>query len=230
MIRSIRHFLLISLLISITIASSITAVGNYLLDKQVIQPYLDEQLIKIFSFIEILNQTALKDNTIQKRLNQYLDANHYESSQGQHLVFQVWSKKGKLLLHSSHTLDTSLIDAPTGFSDKEIKGGEWRIYAGYDPKIGAKIIIAELYDIRNQLADEITLNNAYILLVTYPIFILLVWVIVGIALRSITRVTSEISNRASTYLESVDESHTPIEIKPLVTELNHLFHRLKLAF
>ena len=54
--------------------------------------------------------------------------------------------------------------------------------------------------------------------------------IIGLALRSITRVTSEISNRASTYLEPVDPENTPLEIKPLVEELNQLFIRLKLAF
>jgi len=54
--------------------------------------------------------------------------------------------------------------------------------------------------------------------------------IIGLALRSITRVTSEISNRASTYLEPVAAENIPIEIKPLVVELNQLFIRLKLAF
>jgi two-component system sensor histidine kinase QseC len=54
--------------------------------------------------------------------------------------------------------------------------------------------------------------------------------IIGLALRSITRVTNEISNRASTYLEPVDPENTPVEIKPLVEELNQLFIRLKLAF
>jgi two-component system sensor histidine kinase QseC len=80
------------------------------------------------------------------------------------------------------------------------------------------------------LADDITLSNAYILLVTYPLFGFAVWLIIGLALRSITRVTTEISSRASTYLEPVKATNIPIEIKPLVVELNQLFIRLKLAF
>lgn len=228
MIRSIRHFLLISLLISITIASSISAIGNYIQDRQVTQSYLDEQLVKIFALIEILNQSAKSDNNIRREIALYI--NRDKPASAQHLFFQVWGKDGKLLLYSLTGANEMLQDAPKGFSDREINTHNWRLYANYDAKSGAKIIVAELYDIRNKLADDITRSNAYILLVTYPIFGFLVWLIVGLALRSVTRVTTDISNRASTYLEPVDPASLPIEIKPLVVELNQLFIRLKLAF
>ena len=58
MIKSIKYFLLISLLLSITIASAINGIGNYLLDEQVIQPYLDGQLIRVSSLIDILSQST----------------------------------------------------------------------------------------------------------------------------------------------------------------------------
>ena len=226
MIRSIRHFLLISLLLSITVASSITAIGNYLLDKQVTQSYLDGQLIKNFSFIEILTQSAKTDSNIRKEIAIYL--NQSNSIATRNLLFQVWDKTGKLVLFSANNAIEPLKEAPLGFSDQQIDGRTWRVYASIDPITLSKIVVAELYDIRNKLADDITVSNAYILLVTYPLFGFLVWIIVGLALRSITRVTSEISNRASTYLEPVAAENIPIEIKPLVVELNQLFIRLKL--
>jgi two-component system, OmpR family, sensor histidine kinase QseC len=228
MIRSIRHFLLFSLLISITLASSITAVGNYLIDKQVTQNYLDVQLLKIFSFIKILHDASKTDVGIRQEISRIFNRSH--SFTANNLFFQVWSKDGKLQLDSTNNTAESLADTATGFSDREIQKHNWRVYADQDPATGAKIIVAELYDIRNKLADDITGSNARILLVTYPLFGILVWVIIGLALRSITRVTNEISNRASTYLEPVDANNIPIEIKPLVIELNQLFIRLKLAF
>ncbi|EKD55280.1 MAG: hypothetical protein ACD_60C00018G0005 [uncultured bacterium] len=228
MIRSIRHFLLISLLISMTIASSITAIGNYLLDTKVIQPYLDDQLIKLFSFIEIISHAAEEDPHIQSKVHSYL--NTAENIGAKNLLFQIWTKEKKLLLYSKNSPKESMLDAQLGFSDIQIKNNNWRMYAAIDPRTQNKIIVAELYDIRNKLADDITRNNGYILLFTYPIFGILIWIIVGIALRSITRVTNEISNRASTYLEPVHIENIPVEIKPLVAELNQLFLRLKLAF
>jgi two-component system sensor histidine kinase QseC len=227
MIRSIRRFLLISLLISITLASSITAIGNYLLDKQVTQTYLDAQLIKIYSFIEILNDSVNTNAKIRDNIGVYF--NKAKSGAAKNILFQVWTKDKKLFLNSSNTITESLLDAPDGFSDRRINHHTWRVYAAQDAS-GSRIAVAELYEIRNQLADDITLNNAYILLVTYPLFGFLVWLIIGLALRSITRVTTEISSRASTYLEPVAAANIPIEIKPLVVELNQLFIRLKLAF
>ena len=66
MIRSIRYFLLISLLLSITIASAINGIGNYLLDEQVIQPYLDSQLMRMSSLIMILNQSTGENPEVQE--------------------------------------------------------------------------------------------------------------------------------------------------------------------
>src|SRR5579883_204354 len=229
MIRSIRRFLLISLFISITIASTITAVGNYLLDKGVIQPYLDEKLIKFSDIIQAINQTF----TIQKKENNPVElrlAKIETPIVPSHLLFQVWTHDQKLLFHSNEQPFFPLNAVRIGFSDHILSGREWRVYASLDKKTSNKIVVAELYDIRDRLADEIARNNAYILLVTYPIFGILIWLIVGLALRSITRVTSEISNRASTYLEPVEYESIPIEIQPLVSELNQLFIRLKLAF
>ncbi len=228
MIRSIRHFLLISLLISMTIASSITAVGNYILDKQVIQPYLDEQLLKLYSFIQIISHAANQAPAMEHRMFNYLTES--PSVVTKNLIFQVWTPDKKLIMHSKEPFMVSLNEAAKGFSDIQIKNNDWRIYSAEDPVSHNKIVVAELYDIRNKLADDITRNNGYILLVTYPLFGILIWVIVGLALRSITRVTNEISNRASTYLEPVQAENIPVEIKPLVGELNQLFIRLKFAF
>lgn len=228
MIRSIRRFLLITLFISITIASSITAIGNYLLDKSVIQPYLDEKLTRFSNIIEALNQSISISKNIEAEVESNL--NEIEPSTPKHLLFQVWNNNGKLLFHSTSPSFIPLVNSPLGFSDIIIHGNDWRVYAAIDRKSQDKIIVAELYDIRYRFADEIARNNAYILLITYPIFGMLIWIIVGLALRSITRVTNEISNRASTYLEPMDPTNIPIEIKPLVSELNQLFIRLKLAF
>lgn len=225
MIRSIRRFLLISLLVAITIASSVTAIGNYLLDEKIIQPYLDEQLIKIHAFIIKINRLSNTSNLAKSEIVEYL-----KSESTPHFIFQVWSPSGKLLIHSHSNINIILENIPEGFSDIEINNNDWRIYSGVDSYSHNKIIVGELYEIRNQLADLITRNNAYILLVTYPIYGILIWLIVGFSLRSVNRMTSEISNRASTYLEPVDDTNTPIEIKPLVAELNSLFIRLRLAF
>lgn len=228
MIKSIRYFLLISLLLSITIASAINGIGNYLLDEQVIQPYLDGQLVRVASLISILNESTDSNAKIRKQIIDYLGTTQPITKQK--FLFQVWNKSGELLMASPDPHTIILKDAPIGFTDQEIHGDDWRIYSSYDDKMQSKVIVAELYNIRRELADDIARSNANILLITYPVFGLLVWFIISLALRSVTRVTTEISNRASTFLEPVQLTEIPVEIKPLVAELNQLFIRLKLAF
>lgn len=228
MIRSIRYFLLISLLLSITIAAAINGIGNYLLDEQVIQPYLDEQLVRIASLIDILFQSSNSNSKMRTDIIGYLDATQPNSNQK--FFFQVWDKNGHLLLRSSDQLNIPLKNAPDGFSDQVVHRNDWRIYSTVDTKLNVRIVVAELYNLRRELGDDIAHSNANILLITYPVFGILVWFIISLALRSVTRVTSEISNRASTFLEPVQTTEIPVEIKPLVVELNQLLLRLKLAF
>jgi two-component system sensor histidine kinase QseC len=228
MIRSIRYFLLISLLLSITIASAINGIGNYLLDEKVVQPYLDSQLLRMSTLIDMLYQSTHLSAAARKDIISYLHPTQLTTNQK--FVFQVWSPDGHLVLNSSPTLDLNLKNSRLGYSDIVVNTQDWRVYASTDNKQKAKIVVAEMYTLRRELADDIAHSNANILLITYPVFGILVWFIVTLALRSITRVTSEISNRASTYLEPVQLTEIPVEIKPLVGELNRLFIRLRLAF
>ena len=72
MTKSIRYFLLISLLLSITLASAINGVGNYLLDEKVIQPFLDGQLIRVSSLVDLLYQTTQSNPQSRNELSNYL--------------------------------------------------------------------------------------------------------------------------------------------------------------
>lgn len=228
MIKSIRYFLLVSLLISITLASAINGIGNYLLDEQVVQPYLDAQLIRFSTLIDILFESTNANSEVRTNIIEYLMKK--QPLTGQKFQFQVWSKTGELLITSPNEYGINLKDVTLGFSDRVFRGNDWRIYSAYDSKLEVKIVVAELYNLRRELADDIARSNANILLITYPVFGILVWVIISFALRSVSRVTTEISNRASTFLEPVQLTEIPIEIKPLVAELNQLFIRLKHAF
>lgn len=227
MIKSIRYFLLVSLLLSITVAAAINGVGNYLLDEQVIQPYLDSQLVRVASLVDILYHSTNPNSKIRSDIIDYLGGT--QPLTNERFFFQVW-KDNELMMQSSNLVNIALIEAPDGFTDKIINHNDWRIYSTKDPNSHTKIIVAEQYNLRHELADDIAHSNANILLITYPVFGVLVWFIISFALRSVIRVTDEISHRASTFLEPVQLTEIPIEIKPLVAELNQLFIRLKLAF
>ncbi len=80
------------------------------------------------------------------------------------------------------------------------------------------------------LGWQIIIDDLYIMLITFPLSGLLIWIIIGRGLDSISRVTVEVANRAPSHLEPVSLQDVPDEIRPLVEELNHLFTRLQLGF
>ena len=83
---------------------------------------------------------------------------------------------------------------------------------------------------RNELGHRIAQDDLYIMLLTFPLSGLLIWIIIGRGLDSLDRVAQEVANRAPTHLEPVDLQEVPEEIKPVIDELNKLFYRLQEGF
>ncbi len=241
---SIRKFLLINLLLAIAITTTLTAIGNYYLDEKDIHEHLD-----IIMAVSALSYQALLGNDLQKRpLNEIqarldnipVEIQHYfknsfiDNQVPAHYLnkfsFQILDGDGKLLLHSSTAPKIPLSTSKDGFRDKIIDNQKWRVFASQNHTTGTRTVLAERYDTRNELGTLITEDDLYIMLLTFPLSGLLIWIIIGRGLNSLDRVAEEVSNRAPSYLEPVNLKNVPEEIKPVIDELNQLFHRLKDGF
>lgn len=241
---SIRKFLLINLLLAITITTTLTAVGNYYLDQKDIQEHLDTLMaMSALSYQALLGDDLhqrplikIQDTleTIPKKVASYYDkANENEEPPDDYLDkfnFQVWTDGGRLLLHSSNAPKIPLTAETDGFSDKVIDNQKWRVFTTYNVKAGIRTVMAERYDTRNELGHRIAQDDLYIMLLTFPLSGLLIWIIIGRGLDSLDRVAQEVANREPSHLEAVDIKEVPEEIKPLIDELNKLFFRLKEGF
>lgn len=241
---SIRKFLLINLLLAITITTTLTAIGNYYLDQNDIQEHLDNLMA-----ISALSYEALLGDDLHQRpllkIQNSLDAipqkidSHYQkyflsTQQATNFMdkfnFQVWTNGGKLLLHSSTAPKIPLTTENDGFSNTNIADQKWRVFNTYNEKAGVRTVLAERYDTRNELGRRIAQDDLYIMLLTFPLSGLLIWIIIGRGLDSLDRVAQEVANRAPSHLEAVNLEEVPEEIKPVIDELNKLFFRLKEGF
>lgn len=250
---SIRTFLLINLLLSVTLIISLAIVGNLFLAHKDIQVQLDAQLINttlhIKSFFSDFDEDKRDLAAIQRSLytpitvtlrnypsilhpknkQQNLEANAIRQSQN-NLEFQIWNAEGKLILHSPKAPRTPLSNGKDGLSNLWMKGKAWRVNTLYDSNNELTFMVAERTDYRQTLENKLTKDSIFIMLITYPFLGLLIWVIVGRGLDTLKKVANEVSHRAPTYLKPVDLSAVPTEIEPLVKELNSLFNRLQEAF
>jgi two-component system sensor histidine kinase QseC len=82
----------------------------------------------------------------------------------------------------------------------------------------------------HELGWRIIVDDLYIMLLTFPLSGLLIWIIIGRGLDSLNRVAEEVANREPTHLEPMSLVSVPEEIRPLIDELNHLFSRLQDGF
>ncbi len=241
---SIRKFLLTNLLLAIAVTTTLTVIGNYYLDQKDIQEHLDTLMaVSALSYQALLGDDIHKRHLpkIQKNLQHipqkiesyYPKPQFYEQELDYYLDrfnLQVWSDDGKLLLHSPNAPSTPLNTPITGFSDNIVDDVKWRVFSTHNPETQAKTVVAERYNTRDDLGQRIAQDDLYIMLLTFPLSALLIWLIIGQGLKSLDRVAQEVSNRAPSHLEHVDIADVPTEMKPLVDELNKLFFRLKEGF
>ena len=244
MTPSIRTYLLIHLLLSVTLITSLAIIANLFLAHKDIQIQLDTQLIRntlqmqtLFSdgigsrnltkIQEILKKTlqpSIDLKNSNKKLYKALQRYHQETS------FQIWDRLGRLILHSKGSPITPLSSGKTGLSNLWSKNQSWRVYTDYDKTNQLTYMLGERSDFRQKLENELTQDSIFIMLITYPFLGVLIWIIVGRGLATLKKVTSEVSHRDPSFLEAVDIEAAPVEIKPLVAELNYLFERLRDAF
>ncbi len=244
MTPSIRTFLLINLLLSVTLITSLAIIGNLFLAHNDIQTQLDLQLIRTTIQIESLLSDGVESrkldviqgyilNSITSTLNlneknpKLLKAlNDYHDKTG----FQIWNRHGKLILHSRSAPKIPLSDGKSGLTTLWLNGQSWRVFTAYNKQSHLTTIVGERSDFRQKLENQLTQDSILIMLLTYPFLGFLIWVIVGRGLDTLKKVAREVSHRAPSFLKPVDVESVPSEIEPLVVELNSLFNRLQEAF
>lgn len=247
MIKSIRKFLIIYVTLTLFLIAFFSGFGDYYLSRDDVRAHMDALLEQMgLSFVAVVS-TSLEYRDGLSMIDAEIASIEHESrylsflpsrtkAQSVFLAqtryyFQLWNNKGKLLLSSTNPRDLNLAKVPEGFSDLYFPNGtRWRVFRIFDPDDKVNYIVGEQYTVRDELLHKIALNNVYIMLVCLPISMLLIWIIVGTGFKSLRRITDDIRDRVPSYLQPVDIQEIPIEIRPLIQELNNLFGRLQEAF
>jgi two-component system, OmpR family, sensor histidine kinase QseC len=242
MTPSIRTFLLINLILSITLITSLAIIGNLFLAHKDLQKHLNAQLaVGALTIAALISDDLSQRNlaVIQKEINEIpkLAIAYYKndrtkifSPMHELIQFQIRNKEGHLVLSSSAAPKQALSNGKPGFSTKWIDSQLWHVFTTIEKDSGAWVDVGERNDFREELESHVTQDSIFVMLITYPFLGLVIWIIVGNGLNSIKQVTHAIRKRAAGFLKPVDLEAVPTEIKPLIDELNKLFQRLREAF
>jgi len=240
--RSIRAFMLASVLGVVFVCMLVFFVSTYLQSRHEVDEVYDSHLAQSARMLNALLSHNLRDKILSsdsplvlndEQLNQDLNSlSDDEVSQLGHsyenkLVYQLWTTSGKLILRSNNAPQEKLIELQAGFETIQLKGKRWRSFTLRDNTLGVYLIVAEQLEVREELIDEITENLLTPFVVGIPLLLLALWYLIGRGLHPLVMISKAIKHRQAKNLEPIVIEGLSSELKPIETSLNSLLFQLK---
>ncbi|MEJ7930674.1 ATP-binding protein [Ramlibacter sp. AN1015] len=115
-----------------------------------------------------------------------------------------------------------------GFSEMRVQGVPYRVYSVQTAS--HTIQIAQDLHARRERARGLAIAAALPVAALAPLLMLAVGWLINQSLRPVERVRAQVARRPADDLSALPEQGLPLEVLPLVQELNLLFARVRLAF
>jgi len=143
------------------------------------------------------------------------------------LVYQVFNAQDKLLIKSSNAPDMALANKKQAYSDLQIDGERWRTYAIYDKDWKFWLYVAESKSIRDEMSNEISKQFVLPSIIAFPVFLLLLIVIIRLGLAPLKQLVNSINQREAYSLKTINMDVIPQELTPVLIAINALITRLE---
>lgn len=141
-------------------------------------------------------------------------------------AFQVWRRGKVLSLHSANAPAERLSPVEEGFSEAPHAGERWRIFGTWDRERENLIQVGERVHARDEIVDALGRNLLLALAAALPLLALAVWIAIGRGLRPLELLREQLARRRPVDREPLDARGAPLEVAPLVAEMNRLLERM----
>jgi two-component system sensor histidine kinase QseC len=145
------------------------------------------------------------------------------------LACQIWSIDGRLVGKSSAAPMTQLTHVSSGYSNQDINGTRWRVFAREDLGRGVRVLVGDSVSHRERLVRELMWGLAGPGLFVLAILSGLIWLAIRQGLAPLRRLTDAVAGRNADDLSALDIGKSPAEIRPVVDGLNDLFQKVVTA-
>jgi two-component system OmpR family sensor kinase len=218
--KSIRRYLLISLIFALTVGSFLVVIFTYTTAADEIDELYDKNMMGIAETLKSqINALDFDSRHIKSTVGSSLEGTIEEE---QEFLVQIWDKNG-LPIYTSHRAIPYPFQEKRGANITEFADELWRTY-GTETN-GFIIQISQPQKARDYYIREISFHLLYPLLFVIPVVGFFLWLAIGRSLVPLIDISTAITKRSASRLEPLSEN-TPIEIQPLVQELNELLARL----
>ncbi|HEY0844423.1 MAG TPA: ATP-binding protein [Noviherbaspirillum sp.] len=144
------------------------------------------------------------------------------------IAFQVRDAQGHLLARSSSAPDAVFGPMKAGFSRHLIGGEPWEVFALQSG--GVWIFAAEKSEVREEMASELGDSILAPLIIGGLLMLVAVNIVLSLNMTALRELADRISKREPESLAPIELPETPVELAPIVRELNELLQRVRAAF
>ncbi|MDB5655689.1 MAG: two-component sensor histidine kinase [Tardiphaga sp.] len=142
---------------------------------------------------------------------------------------QIWSFDGHLVGRSDNAPTSRMTDQVSGFSERDVDGVHFRVYAIEDAARGVRVLVGDDLGQRYQLLRDLLGGLLVPALVILPLLAFLIWISVRRGLAPLQLATATLSARDAENLTPLEVGRSPSEIRPLIEALNKLFGKVVAA-
>ena len=241
--KSIRFFLSIVILSTITLMAFLSALNGYRDSMTKAEQLFDSELMDkahllsiVFSALYIKNKSLNTDVSLidlesesGKIDNGLTDETRGEDFNDHFFAFQIW-QNDQLLLRSLQAPETAISQFKQGFQDINFSNHRWRTYSYYNQRSNLWIITTERKDIRYVLAENIVLETILPVVIMLPFLGILIWSIITYGLSPLRTLAKELGSKRADDLTPLAIDKQPVELIQVVNSTNDLLKRLKASF
>jgi two-component system sensor histidine kinase QseC len=230
-LRSIRTRLFVILVAATTVIWLVAAAWIYLDTRRQLQHVLDTRLMEAARMVGSLvtsGEIALSARAGGAPASIPLPEPIHAGYERQ-LSCQIWSFDGRLIGRSSGAPEAELSDETSGFSERQVAGEPWRVYAFADRDRGIRVLVGDRLGLRDRLVTDLVRGLLLPALLMVPLLAFLIWASVGRGLRPLRRLAEGLKARGPEDLSPVTVGSAPSEIRPAVEALNGLFGKVAAA-
>lgn len=145
------------------------------------------------------------------------------------LGIRIW-RQNTLITASQNAFVFKDFRPPSGFSEANIQGHDWRFFVYKDPVDNITIEVSERKDIRFELMGKLMIALMAPTMVFLPLILLMLWFGIRRILGPVTRLSSHVDRRSSDDLSPIEGDTIPQEIEPFILALNRLLSRMEDSF
>ncbi|WP_248916597.1 ATP-binding protein [Pseudomonas moorei] len=153
-----------------------------------------------------------------------VDGHPYETK----IAFQVWNRKGEVLVHTASAPSFTAPPSTPGFSDVvDLNNRQWRAFLLEDKQNELRIWVGERDDVRADLVDRIVSHTLWPNILGSLVLAAMVWLAIGWGLKPLADMAQTLRARHSGSLEPLHLTPLPSELEPMQAALNRMLAQIQ---